>query len=140
MEGALRLRKVAADFGDDLRQEDIKKLMFLRDIPQGIQERLTNAVEVFQHLEETAKLNFRDPQAIIDVMREMKKEKWALDTEKQFGEGTISVVKQGNRMSIMICISILYYNYRYSTTTEGCDNRGPQTRTRIEKTRIRNHS
>ena len=84
MEGALR--KVAADFGDDLRQDEIKKLMFLKDIPRGIQERLTNAVEVFQHLEERAMLDFRNPLTVIDMMREVNKEKWALDTEKLFGE------------------------------------------------------
>ena len=81
------LRKHVANFGDDLKREDIKKLMFLRKIPQGLQERFEgSAVELFQHLEEVRQLDFEDPFTVIQMMRDINKEKWAVDTEKIFGE------------------------------------------------------
>ena len=80
------LRKHVTNFGDDLRQEDIRKLMYLKQIPQGIRERLKHAVDLFEHLEQTAKLDFHDPRTVIELMRDINKEKWALETEKIFGE------------------------------------------------------
>ena len=84
MESAALLRKHVTEFGDDLRQEDVKKLMFLRQIPRGIQERFTNPIDVFQHLEDIANLDFENPQTVVEMMRDINKEKWALDTEKMF--------------------------------------------------------
>lgn len=78
------LRKQVAEFSDDLTQSDIKRLFFLYQVPQGIQERLRTAVEVFQHLESRAFLDFNDSKTVVKLMRELNREKWAKETEKKF--------------------------------------------------------
>ena len=80
-----RLRLHIASFAEDLKQKDLCKLKYIHDIPKGIREELNSALDIFLYLEEKLVLDFQNPQTLVALMRKLKKEKWAVDTERIIG-------------------------------------------------------
>ena len=81
-----RLRLHVASFAEDLKQKDVRKLKYIQDIPKGIREELHSALDIFQYLEEKLVLDFQNPQTLVTLMRKLKKEKWAVETERIIGK------------------------------------------------------
>ena len=77
-----KFRLHIASFAEDLKEKDVRKLKYIQDIPR---EELNSALDIFQYLEEKLVLDFQNPQTLVTLMRKLKKEKWAVDTERIIG-------------------------------------------------------
>ena len=79
------LKQKVFEFSQDMTKDDVRSLQFLVSMPEGLSEKYSTALELLRYLEDKREICYDDPTTLVKMMRTIKKEKWAVETEKLIG-------------------------------------------------------